>query len=76
MNVPSDNQTLVIVTNKPPLRSENVYHMLILEWVLMAYYAYLFGSIINSGGQYQLRIIIYCIVFLLFEKLELTYKYL
>jgi hypothetical protein len=67
---------LVILTNKPPLRSENVYHMLIFEWVLMAYYVYLFGSIINSGVQYQLRIIIYCIVFLLFEKLELTYKYL
>jgi hypothetical protein len=50
--------------------------MLMFEWVLMGYYVYLFGSIINSGVQYQLRIIIYCIIFLLFEKLELTYKYL
>ncbi len=50
--------------------------MLLFEWVLMGYYVYLFASIMESGVQYQVRIIIYCIIFLLFEKLELTYKYL
>lgn len=50
--------------------------MLVLEWVLMGYYVYLFGSIMSSGVQYQLRILIYCLIFLLFEKLELSYKYL
>jgi hypothetical protein len=76
MSTHADNQTLVIMTNKTPLRSDNIYHMLIFEWFLMVYYVYLFGSIINSGVQYQLRILIYCIIFLLFEKLDLTYKYL
>lgn len=50
--------------------------MLVFEWVLMAYYLYLFMSIVTSGAPFQLRIIIYSLVFLLFEKLELTYKYL
>ena len=66
MSVQSEGQSLVIMTNRAALRSEHVYHMLVVEWALMAYYVYLFGSIINSGVQYQLRILIYCIVFLLF----------
>ena len=50
--------------------------MLVLEWVLLGYSLYLFGSIVNSGTPYHARTLIYCLVFLVFEKLQLTYKYL
>ncbi len=76
MNTQADNQNLIVTINKAPLRSENVYRMMVFEWVLMGYFVYLFTSIINSGEQYQIRIVLYCLIFLLFEKLELTYKYL
>lgn len=41
----------------------------------MAYYVYIFTSIVNCAIPYQSRILIYCIIFLLFQKLEVTYKY-
>lgn len=50
--------------------------MLVFEWVLFTYYAYLFFSATHSSGEYQMRIIIYCTIFILFDKLQLTSKYL
>lgn len=72
----SENNSISITINKTPLRSQYVYYMLVFEWLMMGYYFYLFGSIISSGSHYQMRILIYCVVFLLFEKIKLSYKYL
>ena len=69
-----ESQYLSIFTNKPPLRSYNVYQMLIFEWILFLYYIYLFSSVLHSG-HYQIRMLTYCLLFLLFDKLDLTYKY-
>lgn len=70
----TEGQNSMVIINKSPMRSSNVHSMLVFEWVLFVYYLYLFTSIINSGSQYNSRILIYCIVFLLFGKLELTYR--
>jgi hypothetical protein len=70
----AESQNSMVIINKSPMRSSNVYSMLVFEWVLFVYYLYLFTSIIYSGAQYNSRILIYCIVFLLFGKLELTYR--
>lgn len=70
----TEGQNSMVIINKSPMRSSNVHSMLVFEWVLFVYYLYLFTSIINSGAQYNSRILIYCIVFLLFGKLELTYR--
>lgn len=71
-----ESQKMVIVANKAPVRSANIYHMLLFEWGLFLYQVYLFASIMGSGAQYQLRILLYCVIFLLFYKLEMTYRYL
>jgi hypothetical protein len=49
--------------------------MLLFEWALFLYYLYLFGSV-AWGGYYQSRMLAYCLLFLLFDKLDLSYKYL
>ena len=71
-----ENNSISITINKTPLRSQHVYYMLVFEWLMMGYYLYLFGSIISSGSHYQMRILVYCVIFLLFEKIKLSYKYL
>ena len=70
----SSSQYLSILTNKSPLRSNNVFQMLVFEWLLFAYYLYLFCSVLQSG-HYQTRVLLYCIFFLLFDKLDLSYRY-
>lgn len=75
MQVP-ESPHLRIVTNKVPMRLSNVYQMLLVEWLLMAYYACMFSWVLFSNSEYQGRVLVYCLVFLLFDKLELTYKYL
>jgi hypothetical protein len=42
--------------------------------VLFAYYVYALGSGVRDEGE--IRMVLYCVVFLLFDKLELSYKYL
>lgn len=69
-----NGQYLSILTNKPPLRSNNVYQMLIFEWILFVYYIYLFGSALHDENC-QIRMLSYCLLFLLFDKLDLTYRY-
>ena len=49
--------------------------MLIFEWILLAYYLYMFSSVL-FWEHYHTRMLLYCICFLLFDKLDLTYKYL
>lgn len=72
----AENNSISLTINKTPLRSQHVYYMLVFEWLMMGYYLYLFGSIISSGSHYQMRILVYCVIFLLFEKVKLSYKYL
>ena len=71
----ADTQYLTIVTNKVPMRSTNVYQMLVFEWILFAYYLFMFASVLQTG-EFQGRVLVYCLIFLLFDKLELSYKYL
>ena len=48
------------------MRSVQVDQMLLLQWLLLAYYLYLFSSIVNSGTPYHIRTLLYCLVFLVF----------
>lgn len=65
----SESPSLRIVTNKVAMRLSNVYQMLMVEWVLMAYYFCMFSWVVFSNTEYQGRVLVYCLVFLLFDKL-------
>lgn len=71
----TEGQYLTITTHKPALRSSNVFQMLVFEWIQFIYYLYMFSSVLYTE-HFQPRMLIYCLLFLLFDKLELTYKYL
>jgi len=63
-----------VMSHRPALKSGNVLQMVVFEWILLAYEFYLFGSVVSTG-HYQPRMLAYCLCFLLFDKLDLTYRY-
>ena len=62
------------MSHRPALKSTNVLQMVVFEWTLLAYELYLFGSVIYTN-HYQPRMLAYCVFFLLFDKLDLAYRY-
>ena len=67
-------QYLSVMSHRPAMRSSNVLQMVAFEWILLAYEVYLFGSVVYTG-RYQPRMLAYCLCFLLFDKLDLSYRY-
>lgn len=65
----------LIPINKPALKVNTTKLILIYEWTLCIYFFYLLKSVVNPLSS-NLRVVAYSAVFLLFQTLQTTYKYL